>query len=122
MLAEAALVLGVWLQLAAGQEAPGQGASSEAGCQEKDFKIASNLLCLIKDQIRYMESDLMTLCQFHLQVLSTQQCRKMAHGTGERKSPSADSMGRDKDDDSSSGTCSPVANGGGSVSFHGLVF
>lgn len=72
---------------------PVASASSETEYHAKDVEIASSLLCLIKDQIRLMESDLMTLHLLHLQVLSTQQCRKMAHSTRERKNPSADSLG-----------------------------
>lgn len=49
--------------------------SLQTECQEKNNKIASNLSCLIEDQLRLMKSDVTTFCLPCLRVLSMHQCR-----------------------------------------------
>ena len=71
----------------------GQVDPASSGTEETDNINALDLLCQMDAYITLMERLMTILMQHHVKNVRSQQCRKTAHGTGDRKSPSTDSRG-----------------------------
>eukprot|EP00076_Gallus_gallus_P042460 XP_025007998.1 uncharacterized protein LOC112532751 [Gallus gallus] len=69
----------------------GQVDPASLGTEETDNINALDLLCQMDVYITLMERLMTILMQHHVKNVRSQQCRKTAHGTGGRKSPSTDS-------------------------------